>query len=296
MHRKHVLGDLQPYACTYPDCDLLEHAFESRDNWYKHETQHHRVEWFCNFDGHQQYNEQSNFIAHMEKDHQTAFDKGQLSLLRSMFQRPLRNPEGNCNLCLRSCANLKSHVGRHLEQIALFALPRTNETTGSEATQLDSQQIVNGSIGRNRPQDKLTFSGSGQSSSKIVEAQRGSIENNDTEGSDIDDQVDQAIVTDAHVSWGRMIDKFSYIPDNYRPEDSPSLMSHRLFPISRSVKKHRKLPYSQNIDFTGHEDPIAQLVELMASMKTGHHRVALSGLGGTGYVFASPPEVIRRLI
>ncbi|KAF8531430.1 hypothetical protein BDD12DRAFT_644677, partial [Trichophaea hybrida] len=122
--RKHVLRDLQPYACTYPDCDLLEHLFENRDDWYEHEAQQHRVEWFCNVNEHLPYNEQSDFIAHMEKDHLTAFDRRQLSLLRSMFQRPLRNPEGNCNFCLRSCVNLKSHVARHLEQIALFALPR----------------------------------------------------------------------------------------------------------------------------------------------------------------------------
>ena len=56
------------------------------------------------------------------------------------------------------------------------------------------------------------------------------------------------------------------------------------------------LPYSQNIDFTGHEDLVAQLVELVASLKTGHCRVALSGFGGTGYAFAFLPEDIRSLI
>jgi len=61
-------------------------------------------------------------------------------------------------------------------------------------------------------------------------------------------------------------------------------------------KWHRILPYSKNIDFTGHEDLIAQLVELVASLKTGHRRVALSGFGGTGYVFAFLPEDIRSLI
>ncbi|KAF8249136.1 hypothetical protein K440DRAFT_641496 [Wilcoxina mikolae CBS 423.85] len=60
-------------------------------------------------------------------------------------------------------------------------------------------------------------------------------------------------------------------------------------------KGHRMVPYSQNIDFIRREDLSARLVKLLASPKTGHHRVALSGLGGTGYVSAFPPEVIRSL-
>jgi len=30
--RKHILRDLQPYACTYPNCDLSEHFLIAEKN------------------------------------------------------------------------------------------------------------------------------------------------------------------------------------------------------------------------------------------------------------------------
>ncbi|KAF8246379.1 hypothetical protein K440DRAFT_366824 [Wilcoxina mikolae CBS 423.85] len=155
--KKHVLGDLQPYACTYPDCDLLEHFFDGREEWYKHETQQHRLEWFCNFEGHPQFAEESDFLTHMELAHDTTFKSGQISLLLSMFQRPSRSLEGNCNFCLEPSTKLKSHVSRHLEQVALFALPRANEVADSDTAELNShfsEQNANGSANQNQnPQD-----------------------------------------------------------------------------------------------------------------------------------------------
>jgi len=122
--RKHILRDLQPYACTYPNCDLSEHFFDSRKEWYKHEIQQHRVEWFCNIDSHPQFAEQSDFLAHMESAHDTTFKTSQLSLLPSMFQCPSRSLEGNCNFCMQPSAKLKSHVSHHLEELALFSLSK----------------------------------------------------------------------------------------------------------------------------------------------------------------------------
>ncbi|KAF8241219.1 hypothetical protein K440DRAFT_665405, partial [Wilcoxina mikolae CBS 423.85] len=60
-------------------------------------------------------------------------------------------------------------------------------------------------------------------------------------------------------------------------------------------KGHRMVPYSQNIDFTGHEDFIALLVKLLASPKIGHHRVALTGLGGIGKTQIALEYVYRQV-
>ncbi|PVH93658.1 hypothetical protein DM02DRAFT_470415, partial [Periconia macrospinosa] len=40
--RRHVLSDLQPYVCTFLECELSSHFFADRDAWYAHEKQHHR--------------------------------------------------------------------------------------------------------------------------------------------------------------------------------------------------------------------------------------------------------------
>lgn len=126
-----MLDDLQPYVCTYQNCVFGDQFFHSRDEWHEHESQRHSIKWYCNTDDHSQYNNRGDFINHMEKDHDVAFDDSRFVTVQDMFQRPFRKDEGTCNLCMKESKKLKSHVSRHLQQMALFALPRVNETAGS---------------------------------------------------------------------------------------------------------------------------------------------------------------------
>ena len=45
--RRHVFRDLQPYICTFENCAKPDRLFGSRQDWYDHEFQDHRREWFC---------------------------------------------------------------------------------------------------------------------------------------------------------------------------------------------------------------------------------------------------------
>lgn len=139
--RKHVLEDLQPYVCTYSECELFDHFFKTRDEWYKHEAQRHRVKWFCNTDHHPEHKTQSDLLTHLKQHHGTDFDSGQLSLMREIFQQPSRAVGGQCNLCMRQSANLRCHVSRHLKQMALFALPKVNETADSDKAELSTDSL-----------------------------------------------------------------------------------------------------------------------------------------------------------
>ena len=129
--RKHVLKDLQPYVCTHLNCDLGDHFFNNRDEWYEHESQCHRIMWFCNTESHPNYDNQRNLINHMRKDHGAMFNESRFIQVQTMFQQPSRRADGTCNLCMRECRKLKYHVSRHVQQMALFALPRVNEIAGS---------------------------------------------------------------------------------------------------------------------------------------------------------------------
>jgi hypothetical protein len=60
----------------------------------------------------------------MQEAHSTLFTSQQLCELKSVFRSPSTKAAGVCNLCFRRSENLKSHVSRHLQRIALFALPR----------------------------------------------------------------------------------------------------------------------------------------------------------------------------
>jgi hypothetical protein len=213
QRRKHVLADLQPYVCTYPDCDLLEHFFENREEWYQHENQQHRVDFFCNVESHQRFTERDNFLEHMELEHSTKFNAAQLPLLFSMFQSPSQIQGGKCHLCLSFTGKLKSHISRHLEQIALFALPRANETAGDGKESKNSNlsaRNVNGSIDRDRPQTKSKRSRGSWSTPQSDQSPLVNAQELPSSEPDIDDPVHQVTVPEGEdPSWDLIVDKFS---------------------------------------------------------------------------------------
>ncbi|EXJ71182.1 uncharacterized protein A1O5_06176 [Cladophialophora psammophila CBS 110553] len=135
--KKHVMEDIQPYVCTFSGCDMSEQLFENREQWFRHELSAHRATWYCNEDGHPEFEAQIDFIKHMSDYHDTRLTEQKLQLSKDMFQRPLKSVGGKCNLCQMFSSRLKSHVSRHLEQVALFALPRNNEIEGSGKAELD---------------------------------------------------------------------------------------------------------------------------------------------------------------
>jgi len=88
-------------------------------------------EWPRLLECHPKLDSQQDFINHMHEDQDPLFDVSRFAKVRTIFQHSSRRTEGTCNLCKRECGNLKHHIARHLQQMALFALPRVNETAGS---------------------------------------------------------------------------------------------------------------------------------------------------------------------
>ncbi|KAJ5407235.1 Zinc finger C2H2 [Penicillium sp. CMV-2018d] len=84
---RHVFNDLMPYLCVFPSCPTPHRLYESRREWF----------------------------SHLQSQH-------------SISETP--NVHVDCPLCLSSLPSgrqLERHVGRHLEELALFALPRSEE-------------------------------------------------------------------------------------------------------------------------------------------------------------------------
>lgn len=123
------------------------------------------MKWFCNTDYHPEYDKQEDFLKHMQADHNTTFDEGQFAPIHDMFRRPSRSIEGTCNLCMRDSKKLKSHVSRHLQEIALFALPRVSETAESDKAEHDtrSSRYVNKGDGNENKDDSDEQSSSASS-------------------------------------------------------------------------------------------------------------------------------------
>ena len=207
-----MFEDLQPYVCTYPDCELFDHFFKSRDEWYKHEAQCHRVKWFCNTDKHPEYENESDFLTHMKHRHGTNFDLGQLSSLKDMFQQPSQAIKGQCNLCMRHSAKLRSHVSRHLQQMAVFALPRANETAGSEKAELNTWSSRRNMKDEKQPHDTQEASQTSQSTSVSKDSQPDKDIEDSKTLSDLPDLGDDVEIIDvpdaADPVWNRVSDWF----------------------------------------------------------------------------------------
>ncbi|KAJ5615183.1 Zinc finger C2H2 [Penicillium hordei] len=105
---RHVFNDLMPYLCVFPSCPTPHRLYESRREWF----------------------------SHLQSQH-------------SIPETP--NVHVDCPLCLSSHPSgkqLERHVGRHLEELALFALPRSEEDDDKAAISSDedsdkSQDPVN---------------------------------------------------------------------------------------------------------------------------------------------------------
>ncbi|KAH0559171.1 hypothetical protein GP486_004295 [Trichoglossum hirsutum] len=146
---KHVHSDLASYVCTQENCS--HPLFESRHQWFNHELEVHRQEWACSICA-KVFTSEQEFEQHMKQQHSGAFLVGQLSAITARAARPVQRILASaCPLCdydavLRRRLNasgsdlsasepitvktqsFRSHLGRHLEQLALFVLPR-NEVT-----------------------------------------------------------------------------------------------------------------------------------------------------------------------
>ncbi|XTI95441.1 hypothetical protein V2W45_1446474 [Cenococcum geophilum] len=146
--KRHVLADLQPYVCTFPSCDLPYHFFSSRDTWFEHEIQQHRVELFCNTPGHPSFQDHEQFARHMQDLHSVRLDLKSYSTVLRIFERSSRVSVGICNFCQKETKKMKLHVSRHLQQLALFAIPRADYILDDENIHDDSnvsQKNVEGS-------------------------------------------------------------------------------------------------------------------------------------------------------
>lgn len=129
--------------CTFEECDLK--LFADRHAWFNHELECHRLEWCCRFCSHPSFGSETKLSAHMRHQHaQFSFPSQLPALIKASKQSVDRIPATACPLChwdatLRdlnkhttldetlvvTLEQFCQHLGAHMEQLALFALPRS---------------------------------------------------------------------------------------------------------------------------------------------------------------------------
>lgn len=139
-----MFTDLEPYICTFKDCHVK--PFSTRRSWFHHEMEMHRKEWLCH-SCNITFASPDVMRNHLKRKHGTLFTETQLPAILERCERP-RPLTPDCPFCETWATSLRermahldpmsvdhtivvtpkqfqTHVGRHLEQLSLFALPRS---------------------------------------------------------------------------------------------------------------------------------------------------------------------------
>lgn len=147
--------------------------FESRNEWFAHELRYHRREWTCQFCQHRSFDTRTTFEKHVELSHPSLLATSSLKALILQSEEPVDKIHSSaCPLCddwesetIRNSevlyhfpispevvgkalvhGNLKlfrRHLGRHMEQLALFALPlKDTEDSENENSDEGVQMLV----------------------------------------------------------------------------------------------------------------------------------------------------------
>ncbi len=130
----HVFSDLMPYICTFDECQHKLRCFQSRSTWADHEFKEHRFDryWAC-----PECSARScstlDWEHHLNDVHNQKFSGPNLVSARNTACRisPKRAEEEQCPLCRVVLGKPRrafvKHVSRHMEDIALMALPSNAE-------------------------------------------------------------------------------------------------------------------------------------------------------------------------
>lgn len=129
--RTHLLQDLQPYVCTYPDCNSAEQLFRSRREWAEHEASHRKV-WRCPEHPAAVYKTSIGLEDHFRHQHADNFLDSQLPAIVRVGETTTVDERRNCPICSAPAdivgpGDFHNHIANHLERIATFALPNDTE-------------------------------------------------------------------------------------------------------------------------------------------------------------------------
>src|SRR5437764_2921565 len=146
----HVFADLQAYNCTFKECLGNQGPFPQRSTWADHELREHFTKkvWICTLCK-QSETSAGDYTTHLQNTHKFSLEDKRLRKYLQGDQitslKPVNSQE--CPLCLKdgwsSYRSYFSHVGRHLEEIALVVLPQDVDEEKSDLESCTSRATRN---------------------------------------------------------------------------------------------------------------------------------------------------------
>ncbi|KAL7899213.1 hypothetical protein HDV64DRAFT_222974 [Trichoderma sp. TUCIM 5745] len=135
--RKHLVEDLCPYTCPFPECPRPEVLYISRAAWRDHVLQSHGAGqiWEClacvGTGESNKFSSAQEFVSHNETNHADAISEDQIAVLQDTCRKIVPPNIAQCPLCPwpqdeeavpDAVANLE-HVGNCIHEFSLYALP-----------------------------------------------------------------------------------------------------------------------------------------------------------------------------
>lgn len=159
LHRQHVFRDLMAYSCTFEHCD--SGLFESRIAWKTHEIAEHRRDWHCP-SCQRDFGTRDSVARHMSAEHPDTEDTLVHALVTAASPQHTSAKISDCPFCddHQARSNVlhpgpvmvqheqtsydlpvsidfyQRHLSRHMEQLALFAVPPADDDDEDEEEQL----------------------------------------------------------------------------------------------------------------------------------------------------------------
>lgn len=201
--RRHCYQDLKAYVCTLGEGECGLEMFGDQKAWFDHELKQHRRQWTCAVCKHGPLRSSDSFRSHTAARHPEMDDK-QSEILMNVSQSPLTAiPAEDCPFCDEWAQKLRQtlpqfnsagqgvdpdvvvtvdprqfrrHVGTHLRQLAIFAIPRTiyyHDEQGSGSVAGNVRPHSNSSRGLSS-HSNLSFRSAGGPESAAADVDNGS--------------------------------------------------------------------------------------------------------------------------
>ncbi|ETS86233.1 hypothetical protein PFICI_00061 [Pestalotiopsis fici W106-1] len=126
--KEHVFRDLRPYVCIDKTCPTPNRQYARRSEWNRHMNQDHWKMWYCLFGCLRIFPTRETWREHYTSTHRKEVTEQELKILEEeSIHQSLDKSVGNCPFCMsvdiEGPRQYSSHIGHHLELLALFSLP-----------------------------------------------------------------------------------------------------------------------------------------------------------------------------
>lgn len=137
-----MFRDLRPYTCLSETCTTAGREFSSRRSWFCHMVEEHWRSWACAFGCADTFLTPAELRLHLVQSH-SAHEQTVESIMSISSRADADRAIGHCPLCrvfeIQSHQQYLSHVGHHLEQLALFVLPSSYDAEEETSTNVEAE-------------------------------------------------------------------------------------------------------------------------------------------------------------